>query len=179
LEPVADQAAALDVLAGLRKRFHDATHHCYAYRLLDVPTETVLEQSEDDGEPTGSAGAPILHTLQHAELLNVLCVVIRYFGGSKLGVGGLIRAYGDTAAEALEVSDVVRQEIRASITIRFPVEVNSGVMSTIHKFTVGVQSVSYEQGPSVAISLPPSQVDGFIAAITEATGARARLEVLR
>jgi len=177
LEPVGSGQDANEALARLKRKYHDATHHCYALRMLDVHTGQILERSEDDGEPSGSAGLPMLHVLRNAELVNVLAVVTRYFGGSKLGVGGLIRAYGDSTTEALAIGDIVCRDIRAQITIQFPVEVNSGVMSTIHRFAASVKSVSYEDVPVIVVTLPPSQLDAFATALAEASGARARLVV--
>lgn len=94
------------ILTRLRKAERDATQHCFAYQL--GPLENELTRNEfrysDDGEPSGSAGKPIYDQITGKNLENVLVVVTRYFGGTKLGVGGLVRAYGDSASQALEIS---------------------------------------------------------------------------
>ena len=94
--PVADEARALAVVEGVRAEHPDASHHCWAYRL-----EGGRERADDDGEPRDSAGAPILRHLQGADLADVVVVVTRWFGGTKLGRGGLVRAYGAAAAAVL------------------------------------------------------------------------------
>ena len=97
VSPVRTAADAGAVLSTIRAQHRSAGHHCFAYRLADGQQRT-----SDDGEPRGSAGAPILSRIAHLELVDTLVVVSRYFGGVKLGVGGLIRAYGGAAAQALE-----------------------------------------------------------------------------
>ncbi len=104
LFPVGTEEEALSCLAQVRKTYKDATHHCWAWR---IGTTQVREKSSDDGEPQGTAGHPMLHVLQMREMTNVLAVVTRYFGGIKLGAGGLTRAYSGTLAEAAEEATVV------------------------------------------------------------------------
>lgn len=96
--------AASEILAQIRKREWDATHHCHACR---IGTDGSYVRSSDDGEPSGTAGAPILGVLSRLELTNTLCVVTRYFGGILLGAGGLVRAYTGAAAAAAEAAGVV------------------------------------------------------------------------
>jgi len=174
LSPVSSQLDVQQQLNAARKTYHDATHHCSAFRLL-IDNITV-EASSDDGEPSGSAGLPMLHQLAGKNLHNVLAIVVRYYGGTKLGVGGLVRAYSDAVSEALENASIMTQVLMSTITIRFPVEVNSRVMSTIHCYTAQVKALVYEEPVRVELELPPSQVDAFRAAMTEATGARVEME---
>ena len=173
--PVASVEDIEEELARLRRRYHDATHHCTAYRILIG--EEVVEASNDDGEPSGSAGLPILQQLQKADLVNLLAVVVRYYGGTKLGVGGLVRAYGGAAAEALASAPVIVQRIETVLSIAFPTEANSGLMGTIHRHSVKVLGIEYDAQARVRVSLPPSRVDAFCAAVKEATGDRATVEV--
>lgn len=97
--PAENTTQAQDFLAQLRRRFPDATHHCWAWRLGPGGAE----RSSDDGEPSGTAGAPMLQVLRGANLSDVVAVVVRWFGGTKLGKGGLVRAYGAAVREALAV----------------------------------------------------------------------------
>jgi uncharacterized YigZ family protein len=101
LIPVRDRDEATTALERLRKEYWDAVHHCYAYRIGEHGLEYRMS---DDGEPSGTAGKPILFALQQHRLTNVLCVVVRYFGGVKLGVGPLARAYADAAKEVVAVA---------------------------------------------------------------------------
>ena len=175
LSPAESQDDVQRQLHDARKSYHDATHHCSAFRLLI--DDTIAEASSDDGEPSGSAGLPMLQQLEGKDLYNVLAIVIRYYGGTKLGVGGLVRAYSDAVSEALEQATVVTRTLMAHITIRFPVEVNSSVMSMVHRFSAHIGSLVYEEPVRIEIALPPSKVEMFRAALTEATGARIEMEV--
>lgn len=104
--PVETEAEVREIVSSLRREYHDARHHCYAYRLgLDGG----IFRSSDDGEPSGSAGRPILGQIDSAGLSDVLVVVVRYFGGIKLGIPGLIRAYRTSSADALAAATVVEK----------------------------------------------------------------------
>jgi uncharacterized YigZ family protein len=116
LEPVADEAAGRARLQAIEAEHRDATHCCWAWRLGAPPRE----RSDDAGEPRGTAGPPILRSLQAAELSDALLVVVRWFGGTKLGKGGLVRAYGAVAREAAAAAAVVRRLQRVTVTLELP-----------------------------------------------------------
>ncbi len=101
---VRDEEEAKSVLADVCKEHYKATHNCYAYR---IHGDYIIEKSSDNGEPSGTAGMPILECIRGAEIENILVVVTRYFGGIKLGTGGLVRAYGGATKEVLAIADVV------------------------------------------------------------------------
>lgn len=175
--PVSFLSEIHEELARVRRLTHDASHHCVAFRLLvDGHAEA---QSDDDGEPAGSAGVPILRQLEKADLLNVLAVVVRYFGGAKLGVGGLVRAYADAVAQALTAAPIITRAIEVEIAMAFPTEVNAGAMATIHRCAAKVLGIEYDGLVHVSVALPPSRVAAFRDALREATGDRASLEVKR
>lgn len=113
-----DGEAALARLAQLRRAEHDATHHAWALR-LGTPEE-LQERHDDDGEPSGSAGPPILQQLQRTGVHAALCVVARWYGGTRLGTGGLVRAYGEAAAAALERAPQRTLELRCELSFRVP-----------------------------------------------------------
>lgn len=102
---VKDEQEAIETLTAIRKKYYDATHNCYAYII-----HPNIEKFSDDGEPSGSAGKPILSVLKGSGLTNTLAVVTRYFGGTKLGVGGLVRAYSDSVKESLKMVEVIEFE---------------------------------------------------------------------
>ena len=110
--PVDDEEQVREHVDGLRKKYHDATHVCYAWRIGD------RERANDDGEPSGSAGRPILGQILSRGLTNVLVVVVRWFGGTKLGVPGLIAAYREAAAEALDAASMVERTV--DVRLRVP-----------------------------------------------------------
>lgn len=96
---------AENLIKETKKKYHDARHNCIAYRIVE--NESIIEKSSDDGEPSGTAGAPMLSILQKNNLNNVLIVVTRYFGGILLGTGGLVRAYSDSLLKAIENSELI------------------------------------------------------------------------
>lgn len=104
--PLKDEKECKDILASLSEKYNDATHICYAY-VLSSPR---VEKCSDNGEPSGTAGKPILEVLKKKALEDVLCVVVRYFGGKKLGAGGLIRAYSNSASEAISLGQIVEKK---------------------------------------------------------------------
>ncbi len=111
--PVSSEEEAQEALARIRKKHYDARHCCYAFRLH----EGSIVRSSDDGEPSGTAGAPILNILSSAGVENVLCAVVRYFGGVLLGTGGLVRAYGKAAGEALAEAGTTQIRVCARLLV--------------------------------------------------------------
>lgn len=104
---ITDEQDAKEKLNQIRKKYSDARHNCYAYIVYDNETKTKIEKSSDDREPSGTAGIPMLTLLQKNNLVNVLIVVTRYFGGILLGTGGLVRAYTDSSKQALEAAKII------------------------------------------------------------------------
>ena len=100
---------AEDIIKDINKKYHDARHNCYAYRIYNE--SGIVEKSSDDGEPSGTAGAPMLTILSKNNLANVLVIVTRYFGGILLGTGGLVKAYSSATALALEKANVIEKNI--------------------------------------------------------------------
>ena len=96
---------AEDILEQIRKKYHDARHNCYAYRVLSGENE--IDRSSDDGEPSGTAGAPMLNILKKENLCDILVIVTRYFGGILLGTGGLVRAYSQSMQDVIEKSNII------------------------------------------------------------------------
>ena len=117
--PVESVEQIKDILEQLHREYHDARHHCYAYRL---GADKRIFRTNDDGEPSSSAGKPILGQIQAFDLSNILIVVVRYFGGTLLGVGGLINAYRSAAAEAIDNAEIIRktEDIELSIHFSYP-----------------------------------------------------------
>jgi uncharacterized YigZ family protein len=107
LFPVDELEKANEILTQIRKKHYDATHNCYSY-IIGIETPTA--KSSDDGEPSQTAGVPIFEVLKKNNLTNVLAIVTRYYGGIKLGAGGLIRAYGSSVAEAVKLAEIVKIE---------------------------------------------------------------------
>jgi putative IMPACT (imprinted ancient) family translation regulator len=124
--PAADEAAARTVLAGQERAHRDASHWCSAWALRDG-----VRRANDAGEPAGSAGAPILATIEGAGLVDTVVVVTRWFGGTRLGVGGLVRAYGDAAAAALALAPKREGRPALRVRIRYPYDCTAAVMRAL------------------------------------------------
>ncbi len=112
----------------MKNEYHDARHHCYAYR---INPENSFFKSSDDGEPSGTAGKPILNQIYSNELFNVLVVVIRYFGGTKLGVSGLIRAYKTATSDAFANSNIVYETMTRTLHLHFNYPLMNNVMRIV------------------------------------------------
>ncbi len=139
--PVYTEEEVKEVLAELRKKYYDARHHCYAYILGADKTRF---RANDDGEPNHSAGDPILGQIRSADLSNVLVVVIRYFGGTKLGVGGLINAYKTATAEALALATVIEQHETALLQAHYAYPQMNDVMSLVKEYDLPVRDQHFE-----------------------------------
>ena len=117
--PVENINDAEKIIKDVKKEYFDARHNCIAYRIID--NEQLTERSSDDGEPSGTAGAPMLNILQKYELVNVLVIVTRYFGGILLGTGGLVRAYSESLQKVIESSNIIEKQIgfELKVTIEY------------------------------------------------------------
>jgi uncharacterized YigZ family protein len=174
--PAGDEAAARGALAERMRRFHDATHNCSAWRLRGG-----VQRANDDGEPGGSAGAPILAAIEGAGLVDCVVVVTRYFGGTKLGVGGLVRAYGDAAAEALATAPRRTGLLATRLRVRYSYGHTAAVMRLLEV----AETYQVEHGfaadgreGEVSVSVPVAAVGEVERFLTEATaGALAPIRV--
>lgn len=146
--PVSDESEVKMKLDFLRKKYFDARHHCYAYRL---GADGQNFRANDDGEPNHSAGDPILGQLRSKELTNTLIVVVRYFGGVKLGVGGLISAYRTAAENVLSNSKIIEKEITNRITLEFDYPATPEVMRLANDFSMTIIRQRFEQSCEIEL----------------------------
>lgn len=167
--PVSSKEEAVAELAKIQKEFWDATHNCYAYRLAP---DGLQYRFSDDGEPSGSAGKPILFVLQQRNLVNVLVVVTRYFGGTKLGVGGLVRAYSDAAIQALDLAELRTEYPNGLFRIYTPYEDMRVVRQLVEHYALQFEE-EFLDVVNYTVSLRTDQVDEFVARLTEASNGRA------
>lgn len=126
--PVDTEEEIKSLLAEIRTKYYDARHHCYAYRL---GADKKRFRTNDDGEPSSTAGKPILGQILSADLTNILIVVVRYFGGIKLGVSGLIQAYKEAAADAIAHADIIEKTENRILRVRFSYGVMNEVMRVV------------------------------------------------
>ncbi len=129
--PVESEESLKEKIAFLKKKYFDASHHCFAYVL---GAEQSRYRAFDDGEPGHSAGDPILGQIKSRNLTNVLVVVVRYFGGTKLGVGGLIQAYKAAAEDALNNAGIITKEVFVNLRLTYPYESTPTVMRLVKEF---------------------------------------------
>jgi uncharacterized YigZ family protein len=170
--PAADEDAAEAAIAAIRKREYNATHHCTAYRIGPAAD---LFRFNDDGEPSGTAGQPILRQIEARDLTNTLVVVTRYYGGTKLGTGGLIRAYGEAASLALDAASVQQCILRERLRLRFGYDDTSPAMHTISQFDAEIQETHYSDATEIVVGVRRSQVEGFLNTYTNALGGRGEI----
>lgn len=156
--PVETEEEVKAIVAGLRKQYHDARHHCFAYRL---GYKGNVFRSSDDGEPSGSAGRPILGQIDSAGLSDVLVVVVRYFGGIKLGIPGLIRAYKTSTADALAQAQVVEKIAGVWLRLSFGYESMNAVMKVLKEMDLPQRAQDFGQQCSLEVRVRLSALDSF------------------
>lgn len=168
VEPVSSAQEALELVSKARSQHPDATHHCWAYRLGEEM------RFSDDGEPGGTAGRPMLEVMLKRGLDGCAAVVIRYFGGKKLGAGGLVRAYGGAVARALDAAGIVRLVPYHRLRVRAPFASASVVLREVGAADSGFD----EDGLVVEVSVPAAEVEGLAARLADLTRGGATVEFL-
>jgi uncharacterized YigZ family protein len=138
--PVQTTEEIKKILSELRKQYHDARHHCYAYRLGAAKD---IYRTNDDGEPSGSAGKPILGQIRSHDLSNILIVVVRYFGGTLLGVGGLINAYREAAENAIQHAKIVSAAEQDLVEIVFSYSLMNEIMKFIREEGIKIEEQDF------------------------------------
>lgn len=158
----------------IRREFHDARHVCWAYR---IGRDGEIRRHHDDGEPAGSAGRPILQQIEARDLTNVCVCVARYFGGTKLGIGGLVRAYGAAAGAALERAGKRTVVITRRVVVAYPYECSRAVHAVLAASGVEPRSADYGQEIRCEVDVPEEAVSAFLEQLRDRTADRARTTV--
>lgn len=171
--PVDNEDDIRQHLENIKKQYYNARHHCYAYRLGKNGENF---RSNDDGEPNHSAGDPILGKLRSADLTNILVVVVRYFGGTKLGVGGLINAYKTAAAEAIANANIVKRTVMDIIEIRFDYLQMNDVMKLVKDYEAHIVDQKFNLDCSIIISIRSSLAKELVAKLTSLEQVTAKLK---
>lgn len=164
VERVEDEAAARAVVERLRKQHWDARHHCSAFRIEGA------ERSSDDGEPAGTAGAPMLDVLRGREVGDVVAVVTRWFGGTLLGAGGLVRAYGDAVRAGLDAAGTLRRDLVREHLLDLDHADAGRVESELRSRGVTVLDTTYGARATLRLGAPPHDEDRLAALVAELTG---------
>lgn len=161
-QPIESVSAVKSILDGYRKTYYDARHVCYAYALGPDASET---RANDDGEPSGTAGRPILGQIQSFGLTNVLVVVIRYFGGILLGTGGLVVAYKAAAADALQNAEIQQKTIDVDFTVRFEFPFMNDVMKLVKTLEAQILSQDYDMDCGMKLRIRKKDAERFKSAL--------------
>lgn len=143
-----------DIVAQYRKKYYDARHVCYAYML---GAERQVFRANDDGEPSSTAGKPILGQINSNELTDILIVVVRYYGGVNLGTGGLIVAYKTAAAEAIAASEIEIRQVEELVTYNFPYVMMNDVMRVVKEMKPRIVNQVYDNTCEITLSIRKSE----------------------
>jgi uncharacterized YigZ family protein len=171
--PVSSREEAEQFLSAIQKKYFDATHHCYAYQ-TGYGADLIFRYS-DDGEPSGTAGKPIYHVITGCQLTNLIVVVTRYFGGTKLGTGGLARAYSGSATDVLSRCDIITQIIYQTVHFRFPYDETSTVMRLICSLECKINETKYDTLTEMDVDVRAGKVDAFCAQLIDMTRGKATI----
>ena len=172
--PVCCEADAISFIETVKKRYPDARHHVYAYVLRENSTMRFT----DDHEPQGTAGMPVLDIIRKNGCTDVVIVVTRYFGGTLLGTGGLVRAYTAAALGALEGAEIIRYDIYTTVEISVSYSDYGKITAILSDKGFRIEDTAYDVGVTVSGRIVKSELDGLLAAITEATAGRAASEII-
>ncbi|MBL4592775.1 MAG: YigZ family protein [Flavobacteriales bacterium] len=165
--PVFSENEFKEKLQQLKKDYHDARHHCYAFRL---GADLQQYRFSDDGEPSSTAGKPIFGQIQSFKLTNIAIIVIRYFGGTKLGVGGLITAYRAAAKDAIENANIISRTVDNVYEIQFGYEIMSDVMNFIKKQNLEVISQTLEEKGVIQFRIRQSEAESIVELLKKIEG---------
>ena len=153
--PVKNQEEIKTLLDGVKKEHPSASHHCYAWRL---GADKLAYRVNDDGEPSGTAGKPIFSQIQSNDLTNILIVVVRYFGGSLLGVNGLIHAYKQAASEAINHAEILESYVLEEYEMTFAIEDMNMVMRLLKEHETKIVSNTYDESHTIVFRIRKSKV---------------------
>ncbi len=165
--PVETEEEVREIVASLKKEYYDARHHVYAYRLGYMGDKF---RANDDGEPSGSSGRPVLGQIDSCGLSDILVVVVRYFGGIKLGIPGLIRAYKSSTADALANAEIIEKIASKMYRVRFGYMSMNGVMKVMKDMGLGQKNQKFDMECSLDTSVRLSQVDTFLERMGDVEG---------
>ena len=159
---------ARELIAELKREYPDARHHCSAF-ILHVEGSNPIERSNDDGEPSGTAGTPMLDVLRGSGILDIVAVTVRYFGGIKLGAGGLVHAYSDSVSQALEVVETVTRSRKELYTVDLSHADAGRIEADMRARGIDVVDTAYGQLVTYTLAVDPgerAQLEDTVAALT-------------
>lgn len=173
--PVETEEEALEFIEKIGKKHYDATHNCYAYI---IGLDGMVQRFNDDGEPSGTAGIPMLEVLKKEGLVNVVAVATRYFGGVKLGSGGLIRAYTRTCKIGIDAGIIVEETLNKIVKLRLDYTLYGAVENFLRVNGYQIKDTNYDDKVNIEIYVDKRDIEKFEKAITDLTSAEASIEMI-
>lgn len=171
--PVMTEDEAIQFVESIKKKYYNATHNVYAYV---VGYKNELQRYSDDGEPSGTAGMPILNVLKGQDIKNVVIVVTRYFGGTLLGTGGLVRAYSKSAKKGLETIGIIEKRLYQHISIEVEYTISGKVQYVLNEHNYIIKDTIYTELVTYNVLVYIDDINIFEKQITEVTKAKANIE---
>ena len=168
-KPVKNEKDAMNYINQIKELYRDATHNVYAYNIKDG---MLLQRFSDDGEPSGTSGKPTLESINRLNVVNVVVVTTRYFGGTLLGTAGLIRAYGKSAQLAIEKAKIIKMVYRTKISIMLEYTFLGKVQNLINNMNYKIEKINYNVDVEVIVLVPKEDTNRFITKIVEETNDR-------
>ncbi|MFD2211748.1 YigZ family protein [Virgibacillus halophilus] len=169
------EAEAQTFIQEMKKKYHDATHNCSAYIIGE---HDQIQKANDDGEPSGTAGVPILEVIKKQHLKDTAIVVTRYFGGIKLGAGGLIRAYGSTASKAIKTTGIVKRQLMQGYTITIDYTLLGKLENALRNSVYLLENIQYLEKVMLHVYIQIGEKEIFKKWVTELTSAQADIKEL-
>lgn len=174
VKPVSTEEEALEFISELKKKYWDATHNVYAYY---INGENTIQRFSDDGEPSGTAGLPVLEVIKKAQVQDLVVVVTRYFGGTLLGAGGLVRAYSKSASLGIEAAGIVTKQlcVKASVVVEY--NLLGKVQNSLTAKNFVIKDIVYGQDVELVVYVPVDGTEAFYRMIDDITNAAAVIEL--
>lgn len=170
VHPITTEREAVDFIRTISQRFFNATHNCYAYQIGSH--DAAISRYSDAGEPAGTAGLPILNVIHGRQLTNVAVVITRYFGGTKLGKGGLVRAYSECTQNVLDLCSIQKQYLYQKLSVVFDYNLTGKVMRLVSSSHAKILETIYDQDSRLILSLRKSKVTKFKSDLVEVTSGK-------
>lgn len=170
--PIKSEAEALSYIEAIKKKYWDARHNVYAYQLGE---NNSIQRYTDDGEPSGTAGMPVLDVLRGKDIRDTLIIVTRYFGGTLLGTGGLVRAYGKSASEGIKAAGLVQKQLCKNISILTDYTLSGKVQYEANNGNYIIKDIVYTDKVEFKLLIECDRIDSFIKNITNITNGQATI----
>jgi uncharacterized YigZ family protein len=173
-KPVSTEKEALEFINSTRAELWDATHNVFSYNVFE---ENFIQRSSDDGEPQGTAGLPVMETINKSGLQNIAIVVTRYFGGTQLGAPGLIRAYGRSASLCIDAAVIIKKVLCFEVNLMFEYSLIGKLQNNLMQKGYEIKSTKYEKNVEMTVLVPCDDLEKFTGIVNEALNARVTIDI--